>query len=87
MISSYQELIMGAAVKKTISLPAELARDAEALAKAQGKSLSAVIQDALRSARIDRRLQDLRGVQGYWSCKARERGLISERDLERYLEE
>ena len=41
---------MGAAVKKTISLPAELARDAEALAKAQGKSLSAVIQDALRSA-------------------------------------
>lgn len=78
---------MGAAVKKTISLPAELARDAEALAKAQGKSLSAVIQDALRSARIDRRLQDLRGVQGYWSRKARERGLLSEQDLARYLEE
>jgi len=77
---------MGAAVKKTISLPAELARDAEALAKAQGKSLSAVIQDALRSARIDRRLQYLRGVQGYWSRKARERGLLSEQDLERYLE-
>jgi hypothetical protein len=76
---------VGAAVKKTISLPAELARDAEALAKAQGKSLSAVIQDALRSARIDRRLQELRGIQGYWSRKARERGLLSERDLERYL--
>jgi hypothetical protein len=78
---------MGAAVKKTISLPAKLARDAEALAKAQGKSLSAVIQDALRDARIDRRLQELRGVQGYWSRKARERGLLSERDLERYLNE
>jgi hypothetical protein len=76
---------MGAAVKKTISLPAELARDAEALAKAQGKSLSAVIQDALRGARIDRRLQELRGIQGYWSRKARERGLLSEQDLERYL--
>ena len=76
---------MGAAVKKTISLPAELARDAEALAKAQGKTLSAVIQDALRSARIDRRLQELRGIQGYWSRKARERGLLSEQDLERYL--
>ena len=76
---------MGAAVKKTISLPAELARDAEALAKAQGKTLSAVIQDALRDARIDRRLQELRGVQGYWSRKARERGLLSEQDLERYL--
>ena len=76
---------MGAAVKKTISLPPELARDAEALAKAQGKTLSAVIQEALRSARIDRRLQELRGLQGYWSRKARERGLLSEQDLERYL--
>jgi predicted transcriptional regulator len=76
---------MGTAVKKTISLPAQLARDAEALAKAQGKTLSAVIQDALRSARIDRRLQELRGIQGYWSRKARERGLLSEQDLERYL--
>ena len=78
---------MGAAVKKTISLPAELARDAEALAKAEGKTLSAVIQDALRSARIDRRLQELRGIQGYWSRKARDRGLLSEQDLERYLKE
>lgn len=78
---------MGAAVKKTISLPAELARDAEALAKAQGKTLSAVVQDALRSARIERRLEELRGIQGYWSRKARERGLLSEQDLERYLNE
>jgi hypothetical protein len=76
---------MSAAVKKTISLPADLARDAEALARAEGKTLSAVIQDALRSARIDRRLQELRGIQGYWSRKARERGLLSEQDLERYL--
>jgi hypothetical protein len=76
---------VGTAVKKTIFLPAELARDAEALAKAQGKTLSAVIQDALRSARIDRTLQELRGIQGYWSRKARQRGVLSEQDLERYL--
>jgi hypothetical protein len=76
---------MAAAVKKTISLPADLARDAEALAKAEGKTLSAVIQDALRSARVDRRLQELRGIQGYWSRKAREQGLLTEQDLERYL--
>ncbi len=76
---------MAAAVKKTISLPADLARDAEALAKAEGKTLSAVIQDALRGARVDRRLQELRGIQGYWSRKARERGLLTEKDLERYL--
>lgn len=76
---------MGAAVKKTISLPADLAREVEALAKAEGKTLSAVIQDALRQSRIDRRLQELRGLQGYWSRKARERGILTEQDLERYL--
>lgn len=76
---------MASAVKKTISLPADLARDAEALARAEGKTLSAVIQDALRQARIDRRLQELRGIQGYWSRKAREKGLLTEQDLARYL--
>jgi predicted transcriptional regulator len=76
---------MTTAVKKTISLPPDLAREVEALAKAEGKTLSAVIQDALRQARIDRRLAELRGLQGYWSRKARERGLLTEQDLERYL--
>jgi predicted transcriptional regulator len=73
------------AVKRTITLPADLARDAEALARAEGKTLSAVIQDALRQARIERQLQELRGVQGYWSRKARDKGILTERDLERYL--
>ena len=71
--------------KKTIWLPADLARDTEALARAEGKTLSAVIQDALRQARIERRLQELRGMQGYWSRKARDKGILTERDLERYL--
>ena len=73
------------AVKRTITLPADLARDAEALARAEGKTLSAIIQDALRQARIERQLQELRGVQGYWSRKARDKGILTERDLERYL--
>ena len=76
---------MGIAVKKTISLPPDLARDAEALARAEGKTLSAVIQDALRLAGIERRLQELRDLQGYWSRHAREKGILSEQDLERYL--
>ena len=76
---------MTAAVKKTISLPADLARDVEALAKSEGKTLSAVIQDALRQARIARRLQELRGIQGYWSRKARDKGILTEQDLARYL--
>jgi len=76
---------MGTAVRKTISLPADLARDAEALARAEGKTLSAVIQDALRQARVGRRVQELRGIQGYWSLKARDKGILTEQDLERYL--
>jgi predicted transcriptional regulator len=77
---------MGSTVKKTISLPAELARDVEALAKAEGKTLSAVIQDALRQARVERRVQELRGIQGYWSRKARDRGILTEQELREYLD-
>ena len=76
---------MGAAVKKTISLPPDLARDVEAVAKAEGKTLSAVVQEALRQARVGRRVKELKGIQGYWSRKAREQGILSEDDLERYL--
>ena len=75
------------AVRKTISLPADLAREAEALADAEGKTLSGVIQDALRLARAARRDEEFRAVQGYWSRKARDRGLLTEEDLERYLAE
>jgi hypothetical protein len=42
---------MATAVKKTVSLPPELARLAEQMARAEGKTVSAVIQDALRLAR------------------------------------
>jgi hypothetical protein len=78
---------MASAVKKTISLPLDLVRDAEARASAEGKTLSAVIQDALRQVGIERRLQELRGLQGYWSRKAQERGLLTEQDIARYLRE
>jgi hypothetical protein len=74
-----------AAVKKTISLPPELAREAEDAARAEGKTLSAVIQDALRLSRAERLKRELKGAQDYWSRKARERGILTERDLERYL--
>jgi predicted transcriptional regulator len=78
---------MASAVKKTISLPADLARETEALARSEGKTLSAVVQDALRRARVERQLQELQGIQGYWTRKARDRGILTEKDLERYLSE
>ena len=73
------------AVKKTVSLPAELAREAEETARAEGKTLSAVIQDALRLTRAERLKRELRAAQDYWSRRAKEKGILSERDLKRYL--
>ena len=75
---------MGTVVKKTISLPAALAREAEAIARAEGKTLSAVVQDALRQALIAGAFGNC-GIQGYWSRLALDKGILTERDLERYL--
>jgi metal-responsive CopG/Arc/MetJ family transcriptional regulator len=76
---------MTAAVKKTISLPPDLAREAEEMARAEGKTLSAVIQDALRAARASRLRGELRAIQGYWAGKAKAKGVLTEKDLERFL--
>ncbi len=76
---------MGDAVKKTISLPSDLAEDAERVAKEEGKSLSAVIQDALRLSRRQRLSGEWKEMQGSWSARAREKGLLKESDLDRLL--
>jgi len=77
---------MANAVKKTISLPADLARAVERMALDEGKTLSAVVQDALREARAARLREELGALQGYWSRRAKERGILSEEDLQRYLQ-
>jgi metal-responsive CopG/Arc/MetJ family transcriptional regulator len=76
---------MGTAVKKTISLPPELAKEVEEIAREEGKPLSAVIQDALRLARKERLKKEFYQAQDYWSRKAKEKGILTEKDLERYL--
>ena len=76
---------MSNAVKKTISLPPDLAREAEETAASEGKTVSAVIQDALRQARATRLRKQLREAQSYWSRKAYEKGILSEDDLENIL--
>jgi hypothetical protein len=75
------------AVKKTISLPPELARDAEEQARAEGKTLSAIVQDALRRARAARLKSELSEIQDYWSRKAKQKGVLTERDLARHLKQ
>ena len=74
---------MGIAVRKTISLPPDLARDAEEMARDEGKTLSAIVQDALRRARRERLRREFSRAQDFWSAKAREKGILTEKDLER----
>jgi metal-responsive CopG/Arc/MetJ family transcriptional regulator len=76
---------MGTAVKKTISLPPKLAKEVEDLSREEGKPVSAVIQDALRLARKERIKKEFYQIQDYWSRKAKEKGILTEKDLERYL--
>ena len=76
---------MTKAVKKTVLLPPDLARAVEQMARAEGKTVSGVVQDALRNARAKRLREELQGLQGYWSRKAKEQGILTEEDLERYL--
>jgi metal-responsive CopG/Arc/MetJ family transcriptional regulator len=76
---------MATAVKKTISLPPELAKEAEEIAREEGKPLSAVIQDALRLVRKERLKKEFKELQGYWTKKAKEKGILTEKDLQKYL--
>ena len=76
---------MATAVKKTISLPPDLAEEIEMMAAEEGKPLSAVVQDALRTTRKERLKKEFYQIQGYWSRKAKEKGILKEKDLEKYL--
>jgi Arc/MetJ-type ribon-helix-helix transcriptional regulator len=73
------------AVKKTISLPQELARELQEQARSERKTLSGVIQEALWTAKRARLKNEFRELQSYWSEKAREKGILTEKDLDRYL--
>ncbi len=76
---------MSGAVKKTIPLSPDLARPAEQMTQAHGKTLSGVVQDA-RHARTIRLRTELVALQAYWTQKAKERGGLTEEDLDRYLQ-
>ena len=55
-----------------MSIPDELMRDAEAIARAQGKTKSEVVRDALRR---QIQLERLRELQRYGRARAEERGI------------
>jgi hypothetical protein len=58
---------VGKAVKKAISLRAELAAEVEAIARDENKSFSAVVQEAPRALKRSRLRGEFRELQGYWS--------------------
>ena len=76
---------MTSVVRKTIPLFPDLACDAEQAARAEGKTLSTVVQDALRDVRAVRLRKELEALQGYWNRRAKELGVLTEEDLLRYL--
>jgi hypothetical protein len=76
---------MAQAVKKTISFPPDLAREIEIMAEEEGKTISAVVQDAIRASKKTRLKKEFYQIQGYWSGKAREKGILTEKELDDYL--
>ena len=70
----------------TISLPTDLADEAQRLADQHGETLDAFIANALRDARKERAMKELREIQAYWSQQAEELGIHTEEDLIRHLE-
>jgi hypothetical protein len=76
---------MTTAVKKTISLPPDLAREAENIAREEGKTLSGVVQESLRLIKKARLKEEFLQTRDYWSKRAKEKGILTEKQLERYL--
>jgi hypothetical protein len=64
-----------------ITLPADLAAEAGAIARDENKSFSQVIQDALHTLVRSRTRAEFRELQGHWSTRALAKGVLSQRDL------
>jgi hypothetical protein len=76
---------MASTAKRPLALPATLSRDLNRLARRRGKSTIAVLQDLVMENRQNHLAQEFRDLQGYWSKKARAKGVLTTRDLKRYL--
>ncbi len=76
---------MSVAAKKSVALSSALSKELAKIAREEGKTVSAVIEDALRESKRKRLTQSFLAIQGYWTKKAREKGILTERDLRKYL--
>jgi hypothetical protein len=76
---------MATAAKRQLALPAALSRELDQLARREGKSTLAVLQDLVLVNKHNRLEQEFRAIQGYWSKKAKAKSILTARDLRRYL--
>jgi hypothetical protein len=78
---------MATAAKRQLALPAALSKELDQLARREGKSALAVLQDLVSENKHNRLGQEYRAIQGYWrkKAKAKAKGILTARDLQRYL--
>jgi predicted DNA-binding ribbon-helix-helix protein len=76
---------MATAAKRQLALSAALWKELNQLARREGKSTVAVLQDLVLENKHNRLGQEFRTIQGYWSKKAKAKGILTARDLHRYL--
>ncbi|MCE9535123.1 MAG: hypothetical protein K8R65_01775 [Nitrospirae bacterium] len=76
---------MATAAKRQLALPAALSKELDALARREGKSTVAVLRDLVSENKHNRLEQEFRAIKGYWSKKAKAKGVLTSRDLLRYL--
>ena len=76
---------MATAAKRQLAIPVALSRELDQFARREGKSALAVLQDLVSENKHNRLKQEFRAIQGYWSKKAKAKGILTGRDLQRYL--
>ena len=76
---------MATAAKRQLALPAALSKELDELARREGKSTVAVSRDLVSENKHNRLEQEFKAIQGYWSKKAKAKGILTPRDLLRYL--
>jgi hypothetical protein len=76
---------MAATAKRQLALPAALSKELDQLARREGKSTLEVLKDLVSENKHNRFEQEFRSIQGYWSKKAKAKGILTARDLQRYL--
>ena len=78
-------ITMATAAKRQLALPAALSKELDQLARREGKSALAVLQDLVSENKHNRLGQEYRAIQGYWRKKAKAKGILTAQDLQRYL--